>query len=221
MVVQGLRASRARRGFSVSPQVGDGACGRRAARRGFSVSPQVGDKSCCSPSSSATLSSSGSGSSEDKRFGSGDLTDPEMLGLAYAKGASTDSGIDTAPCLAPAHLLGGRALVHSRAEPWADAGDLAGPDDDEQAKLYAVHGYAPALAASGASGSLGDLSEVSSHSRWVPGRPAPVGGRGAWGGRGGGSAHRRQVVPRPLSSLAQGSSRDLHLWVTVFCFPFS
>lgn len=198
--MRGLRASRARRGFSVSPQVGDGACGRRAARRGFSVSPQVGDKSCCSPSSSATLSSSGSGSSEDKRFGSGDLADPELLGLAYAKGASTDSGIDTAPCLAPAHLLGGRALVHSRAEPWADAGDLAGPDDDEQAKLYAVHGYAPALAASGASGSLGDLSEVSSHSRWVPGRPAPVGG----GGPGGAGAGAARTADR--SSLAPSAA---------------
>ncbi|XP_039706318.1 signal-induced proliferation-associated 1-like protein 2 isoform X3 [Pteropus medius] len=124
----------------------------------------IGDKSCSSHSSSTTLSSSASGSSEDKHFGSGDLMDPELLGLACVKGASTDSGIDTAPCLAPAHLLGGRALIHSRAEQWADAGDLAGPDD-EQAKLFAVHGYAPALAASGAAdGSLGDLSEISSHS---------------------------------------------------------
>lgn len=144
--------------------------------------PQVGDRSCSSQSSSTTLSSNASGSSEDKHFGSGDLMDPELLGLAYAKGASTDSGIDTAPCLGPAHLLGGRALVHSRAEPWADAGELAGPDD-EPAKLYAAHGYAPALAASGPShGSLGDLSESSSHSRWVPPAPAPRAPAAAGGG---------------------------------------
>ncbi|XP_023378818.1 signal-induced proliferation-associated 1-like protein 2 [Pteropus vampyrus] len=66
----------------------------------------IGDKSCSSHSSSTTLSSSASGSSEDKHFGSGDLMDPELLGLACVKGASTDSGIDTAPCLAPTHLLG-------------------------------------------------------------------------------------------------------------------
>lgn len=148
----------------------------------FRVSPpQIGDKSCSSHSSSTTLSSSASGSSEDKRFGSGDLMDPELLGLAYVKGASTDSGIDTAPCLAPAHLLGGRALMHSRAEPWTDAGDLAAPDA-EQAQLYAVHGYAPALAASGAAdGSLGDLSEISSHSRWVLPAPASGAPRACWG----------------------------------------
>ncbi|KTG05905.1 hypothetical protein cypCar_00045187, partial [Cyprinus carpio] len=59
---------------------------------------QGGDKNS-SHSSSNTLSSNASSSnSDEKHFGSGDLMDPEMLGLTYIKGASTDSGIDTAPC---------------------------------------------------------------------------------------------------------------------------
>uniref|UniRef100_H0WWP3 Signal induced proliferation associated 1 like 2 n=1 Tax=Otolemur garnettii TaxID=30611 RepID=H0WWP3_OTOGA len=57
----------------------------------------IGDKSCSSHSSSNTLSSNTSSNSDDKHFGSGDLMDPELLGLTYIKGASTDSGIDTAP----------------------------------------------------------------------------------------------------------------------------
>ncbi|XP_045715520.1 signal-induced proliferation-associated 1-like protein 2 isoform X1 [Phyllostomus hastatus] len=129
----------------------------------------IGDKSCSSHSSSNTLSSNTSSNSDDKHFGSGDLMDPELLGLTYLKGASTDSGIDTAPCmpaagLGPVHLAGSRSLVHSRAEQWADSADISGPED-EQAKIYAVHGYAPTGCASGpAGGSLGDLSEISSHS---------------------------------------------------------
>ncbi|XP_054432727.1 signal-induced proliferation-associated 1-like protein 2 [Pteronotus mesoamericanus] len=129
----------------------------------------IGDKSCSSHSSSNTLSSNTSSNSDDKHFGSGDLMDPELLGLTYLKGASTDSGIDTAPCMPPAglgpvHLAGSRSLIHSRAEQWADSADISGPED-EQAKMYAVHGYAPAGCASGAAGgSLGDLSEISSHS---------------------------------------------------------
>ncbi|XP_040098672.1 signal-induced proliferation-associated 1-like protein 2 isoform X1 [Oryx dammah] len=128
----------------------------------------IGDKSCSSHSSSNTLSSNTSSNSDDKHFGSGDLMDPELLGLTYIKGASTDSGIDTAPCmpaavLGPVHLAGSRSLVHGRAEHWADS-DIPGPDD-EQAKMYAVHGYAPGISTSGAAdGSLGDLSEISSHS---------------------------------------------------------
>ncbi|XP_064343943.1 signal-induced proliferation-associated 1-like protein 2 isoform X1 [Camelus dromedarius] len=128
----------------------------------------IGDKSCSSHSSSNTLSSNTSSNSDDKHFGSGDLMDPELLGLTYIKGASTDSGIDTAPCvpaavLGPLHLAGGRALVHGRAEQWADAAGIPGPDD-EQAKMYAVHGYAPVSAGGAADGSMGDLSEISSHS---------------------------------------------------------
>uniref|UniRef100_A0A8C0Q0K4 Signal induced proliferation associated 1 like 2 n=1 Tax=Canis lupus familiaris TaxID=9615 RepID=A0A8C0Q0K4_CANLF len=129
----------------------------------------IGDKSCSSHSSSNTLSSNTSSNSDDKHFGSGDLMDPELLGLTYIKGASTDSGIDTAPCMPAAvlgavHLPGGRAVMHSRAEQWADSADVAGPDD-EQAKMYAVHSYAPPISAgSAADGSMGDLSEISSHS---------------------------------------------------------
>ncbi|KAM5235636.1 signal-induced proliferation-associated 1-like protein 2 isoform 2-T2 [Ctenodactylus gundi] len=130
----------------------------------------IGDRSCSSHSSSNTLSSSTSSNSDDKHFGSGDLMDPELLGLTYIKGASTDSGIDTAPCLpatilGPTHLPGSRSLVHSRAEQWADVADVPVVDDDA-AKMYAMHGFAPAISSSGAAaeGSLGDLSEISSHS---------------------------------------------------------
>ncbi|XP_032465095.1 signal-induced proliferation-associated 1-like protein 2 isoform X4 [Phocoena sinus] len=129
----------------------------------------IGEKSCPSHSSSNTLSSDTSGNSDDKHFGSGDLMDPELPGLTYIKGASTDSGIDTAPCmpaavLGPVHLAGSRSLGHGQAEQWADS-DIPGPDD-EQAKMYAVHGYAPSISAGhAADGSLGDLSEISSHSR--------------------------------------------------------
>eukprot|EP00070_Physeter_catodon_P030168 XP_028337062.1 signal-induced proliferation-associated 1-like protein 2 [Physeter catodon] len=128
----------------------------------------IGEKSCPSHSSSNTLSSDTSGNSDDKHFGSGDLMDPELPGLTYIKGASTDSGIDTAPCmpaavLGPVHLAGSRSLVHGQAEQWADS-DIPGPDE-EQAKMYAVHGYAPSISAGhAADGSLGDLSEISSHS---------------------------------------------------------
>uniref|UniRef100_A0A250Y816 Signal-induced proliferation-associated 1-like protein 2 n=1 Tax=Castor canadensis TaxID=51338 RepID=A0A250Y816_CASCN len=129
----------------------------------------LGDKSCSSPSSSNTLSSNTSSNSDDKHFGSGDLMDPELLGLTYIKGASTDSGIDTAPCLpaailGPVHLAGSRSLMHSRAEQWADAADISGPDDDP-APMYSMHGYATAISTSdAANGSMGDLSEISSHS---------------------------------------------------------
>ncbi|XP_060047967.1 signal-induced proliferation-associated 1-like protein 2 isoform X2 [Erinaceus europaeus] len=129
----------------------------------------IGDKSCSSHSSSNTLSSSTSSNSDDKHFGSGDLMDPELLGLTYIKGASTDSGIDTTPCmpsavLGPVHLVGSRSMIHSRGEQWADSADISGPDD-EQAKMYTVHSYAPTVSASNtAEGSMGDLSEISSHS---------------------------------------------------------
>ncbi|XP_075388206.1 signal-induced proliferation-associated 1-like protein 2 isoform X2 [Tenrec ecaudatus] len=129
----------------------------------------MGDKSCSSHSSSNTLSSNTSGNSDDKHFGSADLIDPELLGLTYMKGASTDSGIDTTPCvptsiLGPLHLTGSRSMIHSRAEQWADSADLSGPDA-EQGKMYAVHGYASAISVpSAAEGSIGDLSESSSHS---------------------------------------------------------
>ena len=55
-------------------------------------------------------------------------TDDFPVGLTYIKGASTDSGIDTAPCmpaavLGPVHLAGSRSLVHGRAEQWADSAE--------------------------------------------------------------------------------------------------
>ncbi|XP_021151817.2 signal-induced proliferation-associated 1-like protein 2 isoform X2 [Columba livia] len=129
----------------------------------------IGDKSCSSHSSSNTLSSNTSSNSDEKHFGSGDLMDPELLGLTYIKGASTDSGIDTAPCmpaplLAPLHLGGSRSGVHCRTEQWTESSEVPGPDDDP-AKIYAVHSYASAISASHtAEGSMGDLSEISSHS---------------------------------------------------------
>lgn len=98
--------------------------------------------------------------------------DPELLGLTYIKGASTDSGIDTAPCLpapllAPLHLAGSRAGVHCRSEQWSEPTDVPGPDDDP-AKIYAVHSYASAISTTHtAEGSMGDLSEISSHSRYA------------------------------------------------------
>lgn len=95
----------------------------------------------------------------------------DSLGLTYIKGASTDSGIDTAPCmpapiLAPLHLAGGRSGMHSRTDQWAESSDTAGQDDET--KIYAVHSYASAISSSHTGdGSMGDLSEISSHSRWV------------------------------------------------------
>uniref|UniRef100_A0A452TKM8 Signal induced proliferation associated 1 like 2 n=1 Tax=Ursus maritimus TaxID=29073 RepID=A0A452TKM8_URSMA len=119
----------------------------------------IGDKSCSSHSSSNTLSSNTSSNSDDKHFGSGDLMDPELLGLTYIKGAST-----AATVLGPVHLAGSRSGIHSRTEQWADSADIVGPED-EQAKMFTVHSYGPAISAgSAADGSMGDLSEISSHS---------------------------------------------------------
>lgn len=95
--------------------------------------------------------------------------DPELLGLTYIKGASTDSGIDTAPCmpaplLAPLHLAGSRSGVHCRTEQWTESSETPGLDE-EPTKMYAVHSYASAISTSHtAEGSMGDLSEISSHS---------------------------------------------------------
>ncbi|CAL8258224.1 unnamed protein product [Lota lota] len=120
---------------------------------------RTGDKNS-SHSSSNTLSSNASSNSDEKHFGSGDLMDPEMLGLTYIKGASTDSGIDTNPCMPP----GARLLLQGRggegAHPWPSelAEDAASQDD--HGKLYLPQGYAAAIM----EGSLGDLSEISSHS---------------------------------------------------------
>ncbi|XP_077351205.1 signal-induced proliferation-associated 1-like protein 2 isoform X7 [Festucalex cinctus] len=138
-------------------------------REGSKDSPnklsRMGDKNS-SHSSSNTLSSNASSNSDDKHFGSGDLMDPEMLGLTYIKGASTDSGIDTNPCMLP----GARVLMQSRAgeqgHPWVSEHHEDGASEEEHGKPYLPHGYASALMASNVTeGSIGDLSEISSHSR--------------------------------------------------------
>ncbi|XP_028278684.1 signal-induced proliferation-associated 1-like protein 2 isoform X3 [Parambassis ranga] len=125
---------------------------------------RTGDKNS-SHSSSNTLSSNASSNSDDKHFGSGDLMDPEMLGLTYIKGASTDSGIDTNPCVAP----GARVLLQGRVgepgHPWVSEHHEDGASEEEHGKLYLPQGYASAILSSHVTeGSIGDLSEISSHS---------------------------------------------------------
>uniref|UniRef100_A0A8C5GMF5 Signal induced proliferation associated 1 like 2 n=1 Tax=Gouania willdenowi TaxID=441366 RepID=A0A8C5GMF5_GOUWI len=124
----------------------------------------TGDKNS-SHSSSNTLSSNASSNSDDKHFGSGDLMDPEMLGLTYIKGASTDSGIDTNPCMAP----GARALLQGRVgeqgHPWVSEHHEDGATEEDHGKLYLPQGYASAIIPGHVTeGSIGDLSEISSHS---------------------------------------------------------
>ncbi|XP_039994715.1 signal-induced proliferation-associated 1-like protein 2 isoform X6 [Xiphias gladius] len=125
---------------------------------------RTGDKNS-SHSSSNTLSSNASSNSDDKHFGSGDLMDPEMLGLTYIKGASTDSGIDTNPCVAP----GARVLLQGRmgeqGHPWASEHHEDGASEEDHGKMYLPQGYASAIMSSHVTeGSIGDLSEISSHS---------------------------------------------------------
>ncbi|XP_022046955.1 signal-induced proliferation-associated 1-like protein 2 isoform X3 [Acanthochromis polyacanthus] len=125
---------------------------------------RTGDKNS-SHSSSNTLSSNASSNSDDKHFGSGDLMDPEMLGLTYIKGASTDSGIDTNPCVAPGArvLLQGR--VGEQGQPWVSEHHEDGTSEEDHGKLYLPQGYASAIMSSHVTeGSIGDLSEISSHS---------------------------------------------------------
>ncbi|KAL4641345.1 signal-induced proliferation-associated 1-like protein 2 [Arapaima gigas] len=125
---------------------------------------RIGDRNCSSHSSSNTLSSNASSNSDDKHFGSGDLMDPEMLGLTYIKGASTDSGIDTAPCIPPPPPLlvgvgGPRGLLQGRGE----QAHSWGAEHAEESILQS--GFGPGVAVRhGTEGSIGDLSEISSHS---------------------------------------------------------
>ncbi|XP_048059894.1 signal-induced proliferation-associated 1-like protein 2 isoform X4 [Megalobrama amblycephala] len=136
---------------------------------------QGGDKNS-SHSSSNTLSSNASSSnSDEKHFGSGDLMDPEMLGLTYIKGASTDSGIDTAPCsMTPgvANASVARVVLQGRGasdpgHPWTPELTEEGSMEEDHGRLYLPQSYAAAMAAghTPADGSIGDLSEISSHSR--------------------------------------------------------
>uniref|UniRef100_A0A668AK39 Signal induced proliferation associated 1 like 2 n=1 Tax=Myripristis murdjan TaxID=586833 RepID=A0A668AK39_9TELE len=125
---------------------------------------QTGDKNS-SHSSSNTLSSNASSNSDDKHFGSGDLMDPEMLGLTYIKGASTDSGIDTNPCVPPGArvLLQGR--VGEQGHPWVSEHHEDGASEEDHGKMYLPQGYASAIMSGHVTeGSIGDLSEISSHS---------------------------------------------------------
>lgn len=92
--------------------------------------------------------------------------DPEMLGLTYIKGASTDSGIDTNPCVAP----GMRVLMQGRAgeagHPWVSEHHEDVASEEDHGKLYLPQGYASAIMSGHVTeGSIGDLSEISSHSR--------------------------------------------------------
>ncbi|XP_043991487.1 signal-induced proliferation-associated 1-like protein 2 isoform X5 [Gambusia affinis] len=126
---------------------------------------RTGDKNS-SHSSSNTLSSNASSNSDDKHFGSGDLMDPEMLGLTYIKGASTDSGIDTNPCMPPGArvLLQGR--VGEQGHPWVSEHHEDEMTEEDHGKLYLQQGFASAIMGSHVTeGSIGDLSEISSHSR--------------------------------------------------------
>ncbi|XP_043991486.1 signal-induced proliferation-associated 1-like protein 2 isoform X4 [Gambusia affinis] len=125
---------------------------------------RTGDKNS-SHSSSNTLSSNASSNSDDKHFGSGDLMDPEMLGLTYIKGASTDSGIDTNPCMPPGArvLLQGR--VGEQGHPWVSEHHEDEMTEEDHGKLYLQQGFASAIMGSHVTeGSIGDLSEISSHS---------------------------------------------------------
>uniref|UniRef100_A0A6Q2ZBC8 Signal induced proliferation associated 1 like 2 n=1 Tax=Esox lucius TaxID=8010 RepID=A0A6Q2ZBC8_ESOLU len=134
-----------------------------------------------SHSSSNTLSSNASsGSSEDKRFGSGDPMDPDALGLTYIKGASTDSGIDTAPCMpppppplpgggcAPRVSVGRLVLQDARGEQWAVEypGTSSFPGVGTPEVGLSSQGYSTQATSAGlvTDGSLGDLSEISSMS---------------------------------------------------------
>uniref|UniRef100_A0A9J7ZIU6 Signal induced proliferation associated 1 like 2 n=1 Tax=Cyprinus carpio carpio TaxID=630221 RepID=A0A9J7ZIU6_CYPCA len=136
--------------------------------------PCGGDKNS-SHSSSNTLSSNASSSnSDEKHFGSGDLMDPEMLGLTYIKGASTDSGIDTAPCSMTPGVAGAsvsRVMLQGRGvsdpgHPWTPELTEEGSTEEDHSRLYLPQSYAAALATGHAPAdtSMGDLSEISSHS---------------------------------------------------------
>ncbi|KAF7219671.1 signal-induced proliferation-associated 1-like protein 2 isoform X6 [Nothobranchius furzeri] len=126
---------------------------------------RMGDKNS-SHSSSNTLSSNASSNSDDKHFGSGDLMDPEMLGLTYIKGASTDSGIDTNPCVPP----GTRVLLQGRAgeqgHQWVSEHHEDGMTEEDHGKMYLQQSFPSAIMSGHVTeGSIGDLSEISSHSR--------------------------------------------------------
>uniref|UniRef100_A0A8C1Q9H0 Signal-induced proliferation-associated 1 like 2 n=1 Tax=Cyprinus carpio TaxID=7962 RepID=A0A8C1Q9H0_CYPCA len=129
---------------------------------------------CSSHSSNNTLSSNASSGSDEKHFGSGDPMDSESLGLNYIKGASTDSGIDTAPCMPPPPpalpltgvgpsrmvMRGGRVETGL---PWPLEYHEDAETDEGRAKMFLSQGYVPATPTGHTTdGSTGDLSEISS-----------------------------------------------------------
>ncbi|XP_072533663.1 signal-induced proliferation-associated 1-like protein 2 [Salminus brasiliensis] len=135
-----------------------------------------GDKNSCHSSSNTLSSSASSSNSDEKHFGSGDLMDPEMLGLTYIKGASTDSGIDTAPCCGPppppgmaatavAHMvLQGREMMEQE-NSWAKEHPERGGTNEEHTTLYLPQSYGVALAVGhkATDGGLAEINEISSH----------------------------------------------------------
>uniref|UniRef100_A0A8C7MPW9 Signal-induced proliferation-associated 1 like 2 n=1 Tax=Oncorhynchus kisutch TaxID=8019 RepID=A0A8C7MPW9_ONCKI len=156
---------------------------RSQPRQGAKDSPNKYQHSGSSHSSSNTLSSNASsGSSDEKRFGSGDPMDPDALGLIYIKGASTDSGIDTATCMPPPPpplpgcsgggvpgVSAGRPVPQdARGEQWvveySGTGGYHGAGTPEEG--LTSQGYSTQATSAGhvTDGSLGDLSEISSMS---------------------------------------------------------
>lgn len=103
--------------------------------------------------------------------------DPESLGLTYIKGASTDSGIDTAPCMPPPPpslpLTGvgpsRMVLRDGRVEtglPWPLEYHEDCETEEGRAKMFLSQGYVPVTPTGHTTdGSTGDLSEISSLSR--------------------------------------------------------
>ncbi|XP_045074692.1 signal-induced proliferation-associated 1-like protein 2 isoform X4 [Coregonus clupeaformis] len=145
---------------------------RSQPRQGAKDSPNKYQHSGSSHSSSNTLSSNASsGSSDDK-----DPMDPDALGLIYIKGASTDSGIDTAPCMPPPPpplpgcsrggvpgVSAGRPVPQdARGEQWV----LEYPRTGAPEGGLTSQGYSTQATSAGhvTDGSLGDLSEISSMS---------------------------------------------------------
>uniref|UniRef100_A0A8C1W6Q8 Signal-induced proliferation-associated 1 like 2 n=1 Tax=Cyprinus carpio TaxID=7962 RepID=A0A8C1W6Q8_CYPCA len=151
---------------------------RQGAKESPGKFPRTREKSChshCSShSSNNTLSSNASSGSDEKHFGSGDPMDSESLGLNYIKGASTDSGIDTAPCMPPPPpalpLTGvGPSRMVMRAGrvetglPWPLEYHEDAETDEGRAKMFLSQGYVPATPTGHTTdGSTGDLSEISS-----------------------------------------------------------
>ncbi|XP_051967068.1 signal-induced proliferation-associated 1-like protein 2 isoform X2 [Xyrauchen texanus] len=145
---------------------------RQGAKDSTGKYPQSREKSChshCSShSSNNTLSSNASSGSDEKHFGSGDPMDPESLGLTYIKGASTDSGIDTVPCMPPpppSLPLRPSRMVTSDGTglSWVLEYHEEGETEEGRAKMFLSQGYAPGTATGHTTdGSTGDLSEISS-----------------------------------------------------------